>query len=103
MIRYKTKREPPWVIPVECPVPGYPSLDVDREIQYVNTHFDTEEQAWENLLENTAAAQSLAVESYEEAKKTLSTATTRLAEKASTHSRCQEAFGVWKHSEEKKG
>lgn len=100
MIRYKCKRQMPWVIAVECPVPGYPNRDADDEVQYCNSHFDTEREAWANLLENTAAGQSLAVGEYEDAKAHLEAKTKKLAERAAEHSHATEAFEQWERGQE---
>lgn len=95
MIRYKHKRCAPWVVAVECPVPGYPNRDADNEVQYVNSHFDTEREAWDSLLANTAAGQSLAVGEYEDAKAHLGAKTRKLAERAAVHTRAMAAFDQW--------
>jgi hypothetical protein len=98
VIRYKTKREPPWIIAVGCEEPNYPHKDSDGEVQFVNTHFDTAEQAWEHLLESVSLAQSLAVGDWVDAKAHLEEKKNKLAERAATHTLAAEAFDEWKAS-----
>lgn len=45
--------EPP--AQVECPKVGYPNADVRGRPQFVNTHFDDEREAWENVRGNVEA------------------------------------------------
>jgi hypothetical protein len=47
-------------VEVECEQRGYPYPCSDGEIQYENTHFDTEDEAWEKAQCNAEAYVSLA-------------------------------------------
>lgn len=62
---------------------AYPLTDVEGRPLFVNTHFDTEKEAWEYLLKNAEAGMSMAQRDYEQAKRTVETAKTELAEDAS--------------------
>lgn len=46
-------------IQVECDVVGFPNVDADGETQFVNSHFDTEAEAWEKGKSETLAWISL--------------------------------------------
>ncbi len=41
---------------VECEQVGYPHVDVKGRVQYDNSHYDTETEAWGHLLANADAA-----------------------------------------------
>lgn len=41
-------------VEVECDVHGWPNKDAEGREQFVNTHFDSEVDAWENLIAERA-------------------------------------------------
>lgn len=59
MIVYKWNTEAPHPIAVECDKPGFPHFDADGEMMFDNTHFATEEEAWEALVQDREAGLSL--------------------------------------------
>ncbi len=44
---------------VECEVPGYPNRDPAGDIMYENSHYSAPESAWDWLMRDVAAHQSL--------------------------------------------
>ena len=59
MIRYYASDDVSAVEAVECEEVGYPHRDAKGRTQYINTHFDTEEEAWSKLEASGAACVSL--------------------------------------------
>lgn len=60
MIRWHVCNDPPIPAAVECDPPGWPHTDAEGRPQYVNTHFDTEAQAWEKAKREAEARVHLA-------------------------------------------
>ena len=58
-IRFYASDDVSAVEPVECEQVGYPHKDANGRTQFINTHFDTEEEAWAKLEASGAAGVSL--------------------------------------------
>jgi len=56
---------------VECAEVGYPNSDARGRVQYDNTHFDTEDEAWERLVSDAAAWVSLTGDDVQHARSIL--------------------------------
>lgn len=56
---------------VQCDEVGYPHRDAQGRIQYDNTHYDTEAEAWERLVEGAEAWVSLAGDGIRTAREAL--------------------------------
>jgi hypothetical protein len=67
VIRYKRVEDKPYPVAVECEKRGYPHPDADGATQFENTHFDTEAEAWQCVLDNATAWHSMAVHGLREA------------------------------------
>ena len=50
--------------PVECVSPGYPNLDERGRTMYDNSHFRTEQEAWEWLIRDVDAMSSLVARDF---------------------------------------
>ena len=98
MIRYKTKNEPPWVVAIECPEKGYPNKDIDGAIQYDNSHFDAEWDAWKHVIDSAKIAQNNAVDDYKDAMKHLDDKLKRLADRATKYTLIYTAFEEWERN-----
>lgn len=82
MIRYKHTDASPRPVAVECPERGYPHRDADGDIQYENTHFDTEAEAWKCVLDNLRAGVQIDSIGVREARRTLEERSDRLVQSA---------------------
>lgn len=82
MKRWTFSYESASVFEVECEKHGYPHNDEHGECQYDNTHFDTEEEAREKLLEEAKAGVSLASSRRKQDRKSLEESTRILADAA---------------------
>lgn len=58
-------------VEVECELRGYPHKDANGNVQYENSHYDTEAQAWASLVANMNARLSLVSDEVEEARRHL--------------------------------
>lgn len=67
-------------IQVECRDSGFPNHDEYGNVQYENTHYDTEAQAWGSLLAKAEARISLSAAAVEEARKCLAQAEKKAAD-----------------------
>jgi hypothetical protein len=65
---------------VECDPPGYPHKDVDGRVQYKNTHFDNEDDAWAKARREAEAGISLDASAIREAERVLATVRERAAD-----------------------
>lgn len=63
---------------IECSLVGYPNTDARGRVQYENTHFDDEIEAWENVRRNVEAGVSLNRRDVEQAAAVLAKAKARL-------------------------
>lgn len=88
---------PPEAVQVEQV--GWPHRDVDGKQQFENTHFATEIEAWEALLANVKAGQSLSESRFTQCQSELAAATQRLADDAATRSRMDRAFELWQRGQ----
>lgn len=81
--------------PVQVEQVGYPHRDADGHQQCDNTHFAAEIEAWEALLTNVKAGQSLSETRFTQCQTELAVATQRLADDAATRSRVERQFEGW--------
>ena len=80
---------------VKCAAVGYPHRDADGSVQYENTHFDTEAEAWESIRRSAAAQVELDGAGVEQARVSLREAEGRGAEAAARFSRVESSFRLW--------
>lgn len=55
MIRWRATDALPYPVAVECEQVGYPHKDANGDVQYNNTHFDSEDEAWESCRRSAEA------------------------------------------------
>ena len=60
MIRWRATDDDVQPVAVECSKAGYPHHDAQGRQQHTNTHFDTEDEAWESCRRGAEAFVSLA-------------------------------------------
>jgi hypothetical protein len=82
-------------VPVECDGLDYLMPDADGRTMYENTHFATEAEAWECLLDEVKAGESLAERDYRQAKDVLERCTRALADAAQERVATERNFERW--------
>lgn len=95
MIRYYAGTDVTAPQAVECPVPGYPNRDILGRTQYVNSHFDSEEEAWRRLLAESRAGVSLSVVRVRELRDRLAKAEACVVEQALERDAVEDQYRVW--------
>lgn len=85
---------------VHCPDGHYPHCDADGHQVFVNTHFDTEQEAWQNLLDNAQAGVSLAGGRVKEARQRVLDANQYAADMAVEFEAVRDNFRDWQRARE---
>ena len=80
MIVYKVGKTKP--IAVECENFGYPNVDADGETMYENSHFKTEDEAWQAVLSLSNAFIETDTRNVKEKRKMLTEAEQQLVNSA---------------------
>jgi len=80
MIRWRSTDACPFPVAVECKQIGYPHADADGTTQHTNTHFDTEDEAWESCRRSAEAFVRLAAGEVKSAERDLEEAREQSAE-----------------------
>ncbi len=86
-------------VEIECPVPGWPNLDVNGRPQFVNTHFDIEADAWKIGRANANAGVSLARSDVQQAQANLDRAVARLTASVEALARLEHASKLRQESD----
>jgi len=81
--------------PVECDVPGYPNRDANGEQMFENTHFATEGEAWEKLVEGHRLHQEAMAHYVREARERLAKTEQQLVQAALDREECDRNFFEW--------
>ena len=74
MKRWRADDSHPMPVQIECENRGYPHADADGQTQYENTHFDSEDEAWEKCRESAEAYVVLTARSVRQAEEQLANA-----------------------------
>lgn len=82
MKRWRVRDSHPVPVEVECEVRGYPHKDSDGEEQFHNTHFDSEDEAWEKAQRSAEAYVAIAGRDVVTAEEILSKARAKAGEAA---------------------
>lgn len=85
-------------VEVTCDVPGYPHRDDAGRKMYENTHFATEREAWDCILDNLKAGVSLSARALKRAEAEVERLRADLAEDAKHHVQAQDNHEEWLHA-----
>lgn len=89
---FKVKYGTPRPIAVDCETPSYPERDADGDQILDNTHFLSEDDAWETLLREHDAGQYLAVRNVQRLREELAAAEKELCDAAILATAARTAF-----------
>jgi hypothetical protein len=80
---------------VECPVVGFPERDSKGRIQYENSHYNEQADAWGHILANAEAWVGLAGTSVASSRRALEKANEQAGEAAEHFARVRRGFDAW--------
>ena len=83
---------------VLCPNGRYPERDAEGHQVFVNSHFDTEQEAWQHLLDNAEAGVSLAGNRVKTARQMVLDANEYAAEMAVEFETVRDHYRAWQRS-----
>lgn len=84
-------------MPFECEVFGYPNKTTDGKIMHTNTHFLTEEKAWNSLLDGWEAGVHIYTRLVEQAKIDLQKYEAQLKDKIDKRAIVRDKHTAWLH------
>lgn len=93
----------PHPVAVECEVPSHPHLDSEGCKIFSNTHFLSEAEAWERVLDEHDAGLSLEARKVKNLRADLEAAEKRTATAAIYATEAREAFRQWERSQPENG
>ena len=85
---------------VLCPRGRYPERDAEGHQVFVNSHFDTEQEAWQRLLDNAEAGVSLAGGRVQQARQRVLEANQYAAEMAVEFATVRDHYRDWERDRE---